>query len=468
MLDMPLLNQITDAAVQNYSFQGNEIAVLHINHCMENSFYFSQAMKKIFYEVIFVGVPYNDRAVDSGYDFIYYFGKNIRDSYQLYQGEKPFCSVRGDFSHAVDCLLEKAFSSDILPLLRSGKYLLIIEDGGYHYPVLKRFMKIYPEFSRQILGSVEQTTSGTLKCMEAFRDAGSYPYPCASISRSDIKMYLESCFIAHRVIEELNIFLAHANLFLDYHQILLLGYGIIGRRIARDLEHHFCKIIVYDIDPKIADTARKDGREAVPSVTSSLFSHNTILLGNVGQNSFTQEMFLAFLEGAAQLLCLASSSSQDREFRLFLDMVSGNTSLPAEVQLTGAALYKYHTVYTFQYRGKEKTILLIAEGLPVNFYRSDVISLTHSVIDLVFSQMMTIGLTMCGSARLSPGLYLLGVENGLKPFPSEQELLKLWFEKYDLIPDRTDNLFPDPHPDGDYLRMQLHEKGKFYGEKNRF
>lgn len=468
MLDMPLLDQITDAAVHNHSFQGSEIVVLHINHCMENSFYFSQTMKKLFYEVIFVGVPYNDRPVDPGYDFIYYFGKNIQDTYQLYQGEKLFCRVQGDFSHAVDRLLEEAFSADILPLLRGGKKLLIIEDGGYHYPVLKRFLKIHPEFTKQILGSVEQTTSGTLKCIDAFRDMGCYPYPCASISRSDIKMYLESCFIAHRVIEELNIFLAHANLFLDYHQILLLGYGIIGRRIARDLDHRFCKIIVYDIDPKIAATARKDGRKTVSSVTSSLFSHNTILLGNVGQNSFTSEMFLAFLEGSAQLLCLASSSSQDREFRLFLDMVSGNAALPPGVHQTDVVSYKYHKVYTFRYREKEKSVLLIADGLPVNFYRSDVISLTHSIIDLVFSQMLTIGLTMCGSSCLAPDLYILGMENGLNPRPSEQELLKLWFEKYDLIPDRANSLFPDPHPDGNYLRMQLHEKGKFYGEKNRF
>ena len=38
-----------------------DLVVLHINHCMDNSFYFNRQLEKTGARVIFVAAPYNDR-----------------------------------------------------------------------------------------------------------------------------------------------------------------------------------------------------------------------------------------------------------------------------------------------------------------------------------------------------------------------------------------------------------------------
>lgn len=454
MTGMPVLDSMIDSAAKAEDFSGKDVVVLHINHCMENSFYFSEAMKRIFFEVVFVGVPYNDREVSEGYTFPYYYGKNRRGTYELYQGRECFLVTDRDFTEATELLLERAVRRDIIPLLEQGKQLLVIEDGGYHYRVLLRLAKEYPLLFKQMRGSVEQTSSGTVKCFCSGMEYGFF-YPCTSISRSHIKMDVESRFIGHRVVEELSGFLYTANTFLDFHHVLLLGYGIVGRRVAQDLRGKKCRVTVYDPDVLIAGIARAEGYDTVEAVTEDCFLKNTIVIGNVGADAFPEEMLRAFLEAPAQLLYLASSSSQDREFKTFLNMAEGKRPFPEGAVLESLREEEFYTVYRLRWKGREKRVFLIAQGMPVNFYRKDVISLTYSIIDLVFSEMLSMGITLCQRQDLEPRLYLLGEDDGFMPYISEEKLTQRWFSCYDLWEGESLKAVLDSHPGSDHLRKKL-------------
>ena len=125
-LRMPVLDKVLESAAQSAGFNGQEIVVLHVNHCMDNSFYFSEALKKVFYDVVFIGVPYNDREVEKGYSFRYYYGKNKKGVYELYRGNSLFETARCGFVEAVELLLEQVMV------------------GAYFYDMTDRRLKLQP------------------------------------------------------------------------------------------------------------------------------------------------------------------------------------------------------------------------------------------------------------------------------------------------------------------------------------
>lgn len=461
---MPVLEALVNYTQGTFGAACRDTVVLHVNHCMDNSFYFSQILNRLFLRAVFVGVPYNDMSIGNEWDFIRYYGKRRRDVYELWHEEECFSSGLTDFMEAAGALIERALTESILPYLKVGKRLLILEDGGYHYPALRQFLDEHPQWRSQICGCVEQTASGTVRCREFGRKYG-YAYPCVSVSRSDIKMNIEARFIGHRVVEELAGFLYTANAFLDFHYVLLLGYGIVGRQIAMDLRSRRCKIRVYEQDALVRGTAEEEGYETV-EISRELFRRDTIVIGNTGAASFTREMLAAFFSGEGERLYLASSSSQDKEFKVFLNMVRGNEPLPESAVLTERRDEEFYSRYVYRCHGREKKVYLIAEGLPVNFYRRGGVSLTYSVIELIFAEMLSAGLALISQGQWENRLWLLGEGKEAPCFFSEEELIRLWFEGYGLV-DREEarELLPG-HPAGSYLRsrMLFENSGEGQGE----
>lgn len=455
---MKLLERIVNEVHENPSLK-QEIVVLHINHCMDNSFDFSEVMCRVFHKVVFIGVPYNDKVIPEGYSFCGYYGIYQDGSYRLFREGKDFGSSAYDFFEAVEKLMEKAMEEDILPLLKKGKRLLILEDGGYHYGLMQRMTKRYPILKECVVGSVEQTTSGTVRGCKIAEKMG-YLYPHTSVARSNIKMNIESRFIAHRVVEELSTFLYTANAFLDFHNILLLGYGAVGRRIAQDLRGRKLQLTVYDQSTQILRAARMEGMNTTECIDRNCFTRNTVLIGNTGCTSFSREMLEAFFEGEGDKLYLASSSSQDEEFRIYLDMVRGKTEFPEGAVLISSEEGAYIEEFCFWYHGREKQVYLVAKGLPVNFYRRDVISLTNSMIDLIFAQMLSIGMELCLRSDVQKRLYLYGEDTEWMQSFSEEELLRLWFSEYGYAEEKDMQALMDEHPETKLLRRMMRENIK--------
>ena len=455
---MKLLEKAARAAERE---KGREdVIVLHINHCVDNTFYFNDVLKNLFSCVILLTPPYSNQDIPLEYSGPCYHGVKKDGVYYLMRDRMPLNRCSGEFPEATVFLIEEAFRRELIPLLRQGKKLLIIEDGGYHFESLPRIKKLFPKVEKSIIGVVEQTTAGTRRSIG--RQGYRYPYPCISVARSDIKMNLESIFIGQRIVEELGLMLYEADAFYSFHSVLLLGYGIVGRGCRMALEGHFCRMTAYDVDSRMLQAAEDDGLQVFPAPDPEMFCMDTIVIGCVGSPSFREEMFVAFLKGEGKNIYLASGSSRDVEFSYFLRYLAGKEKeIPGLVPESHDASRLYDC-YRYRYEGKEKNVYLMAEGKPVNFYREGVISLTCRVIDPVFTEMLEMALYLCRRRDIPPQLYILGEDNPFtRAFP-EKELLDAWFEENHFWYRGNPEIFLNPHPLAGELRKNIRKKD--YGE----
>ncbi len=434
----------------------SDVLVLHINHCMDNSFYFNEILKDIFAQVVFVAAPYNRRQLEAaGKRYIFYTTKIKGDRYSLYRNNQPAGIICEGFFEAIGAMIRTAVVTDVLPWLEEGKRLLILEDGGYHYEVMRDILEKYPSVRDRIAGVVEQTTSGTRRCRHDGKRHG-YMYPCVSVARSDIKMNLESIYIGRRVVEELSVFLYTANAFLEFHPVLIVGYGIVGRSVARFLSSSRCSVEVYETDARIRSTAEAEGCKIYEVVDSRMFDRDLILVGCVGKPSFGWDFIRAYMEGKADNLYLASASSQNVEFIEFLEACqSPGERFGLRIRKTGKE--RFFTCYQVSDRERTKNVYLLADGFPVNFYREDVVSLTYKVIDLVFAEMLILGMRLCDSV-FDKKLMLLGYSEELKGSLDENQLIRQWFLE-NRFADGNQEIDVDrylkPHPDRMYLRERF-------------
>ena len=127
---MPVLEELIARAQTYFGEDLKDIVVLHVNHCMDNSFYFSELLNRLFYRAVFVGAPYNENTVGLGWSFPAYYGRRTRQSCQLWREDSCFLQGPMPFMEAVERMIEEALRRDLLPLIESGKRLLVLEDGG--------------------------------------------------------------------------------------------------------------------------------------------------------------------------------------------------------------------------------------------------------------------------------------------------------------------------------------------------
>ena len=452
---MKLLEQAAQAAEAEKRLA--DIAVLHINHCMDNTFYFNDVLRGLFSHVTLLTPPYSNQAIPENYAGVCYHGaQQDGGACRLMKNGVELACCRTGFFESTMLLIEEAFRRELIPLLRQGNQLLIIEDGGYHFEALPRVRRLFPEIESKIVGVVEQTTSGTRRSMS--RQGYRYSYPCASIARSDIKMNVESIFIGQRIVEELGLMLYTADAFYPFHSVLLVGYGIIGRSCRMALKGRFCRVEAYDTDPRVVQVAENDGLRAYLRPTPEMFSENTIVIGCVGGPSFGADMFQAFLQGKGANLYLASGSSKDVEFSYFLRYLEGKEAAIPGLTLESREKLEWYNCCRFRYGGAEKNVYLMAEGKPVNFCREGVISLTYRVIDLVFTEMLQMALYLCRNRKIPPRLYILGEDNPITRAVPEEEMLRRWFRENHFWYQGDLEAFLQPHPLADELRQNTWEK----------
>ncbi|MDC7291704.1 hypothetical protein NXH76_28425 [Blautia schinkii] len=397
---MPLLESLV---LQHRCTQ--DTVILHINHCMDNSFYFTEQLKNAFGQVVFVAVPYNDRGVPAALSYAAYHGKQTAGGYMLMKNNRSIEDCAGDFLCAVRRMIALALNGEIKEQMEQGKNLLIVEDGGYHYPVLEQWLANHPALAGRVLGCVEQTTAGLRAGGEA-----RLLYPVASVARSAYKVRVEAYFVADRVVGELKRMLRRQGSFVDFHHVLLLGYGIIGRSIAACIKPHHVQISVWDTDAHIRQTAEADGHK----LWDGEFTGDMLVLCSVGKPSFTGEMLDAFLRSPARRIYIASASSKQVEFQ----DIFGNLAHARRTPLYQADAYRFPG-------GKE--VVMLAQGFPLNFYDKSSDSLTYDMIDPVFSEILLCARTLREQKEwLAKQIYLFGIDEALGGNRAEKVLLERW------------------------------------------
>ena len=254
----------------------------------------------------------------------------------------------------------------------NGKFI-VIEDGGYIVPLLH---KRFPKLLENTIGAVEQTTRG----IRNDEQIGNLKIPVLNVAGSKIKNEIEPPHVADAVIRNLESLLMGEKL--RGSKAAVLGYGTIGREIAKRLRDKGMIVTIYDSDPLKITKAREEGFEAVNEPYNAV-KDKLFIIGCSGETSIGREEILSL----SYETFLVSASSDQREIGL-MELEALSSSKETLKNRNGRKIGTSYTV-----RGQNKVIHLIADGFPVNFWYSE--SMPNQVSDLILSliYVSAIGLT---------------------------------------------------------------------------
>jgi|GEM_PF-3279976 adenosylhomocysteinase len=238
--------------------------------------------------------------------------------------------------------------------------LVLIDVGGY-------FAQPLIELSKQQkplpAGVVEVTTFGHNKYEDAKQQI---KVPIVSIARSELKD-MEATFVgesawlaADRVLREVGVS-AHGN------TVGIVGYGMIGRRVAATAKAHGVHTLVYDTDTLKLLNARSHNH-AVTLTMKELMTQSDIVISATG----TQAISLADVLSAKDGIVLASAGSKANEINMdgLRNHAKGSKDLSSML-----------TRYTMEFG---KKVLIMRDGAAINFLIG---SCPDATMDLVFAEL---------------------------------------------------------------------------------
>ena len=225
-----------------------------------------------------------------------------------------------------------------------GKNKFIISDiGGYFAESL---CKIKENFGEQLLGVVEDTENG----FRRYSKIKNIPCPIYSVARSPLKLP-EDTLVAYSTTYSAERILRDYNEVLGGKKALIIGFGKIGSRIAKDLSRKQTIVKVWDTNPIKLVYALSEGFEIC---NKNNYLKNIDLIFAATGNKCLDEKKLNKLKGKTYLFSITSS---DDEFK-FDNFSSFNKKFfPNDLVLTN----------------KNSEIHLVNKGNAVNFLHNAVV-----------------------------------------------------------------------------------------------
>ena len=271
-----------------------------------------------------------------------------------------------------------------------SKEIIIVEIGGYFAPIIRH---LRAKLGRRLRGVVEDTEAGH----RAYATLGNLPCPVVSVARSALKE-AEDVLIGISCLFSVERLLRGVGFLLESRRSLVLGYGRIGRGVARALHARLCPVMVYDLDPIRRVLALAEGY-LIPERSSALSSAD-VIFGATGSNSVGRQDFEALRSGTV----LVSCSSKDLEF-----------------DLSGLANYaRTEVTPAFDRYAKDQHVLyVLANGRPVNFLDGAVVG---PILTLVQAEIL-LGIKMV--LDLPKAREILNVTT-----EARRELAQLWIKTF--------------------------------------
>jgi len=183
----------------------------------------------------------------------------------------------------------------------SGMKSYVIDIGGYFAS------KVFFNFNnkeKRVLGIVEDTENGFLK-YERLGDIVSLPV--ISVARSELKQN-EDDLVGYSVAYYTEMILRRFHRLPRYLTIGIIGYGKLGKGIARYLFNQNIKPFVYDTNPIRMVEAYKDG--CIPVKKEKLLSSSHLVFCATGSQSIINDDFFMLRPGCY----IASVTSSEDEF----------------------------------------------------------------------------------------------------------------------------------------------------------
>lgn len=245
----------------------------------------------------------------------------------------------------------------------SFKGIIVLEDGGYIVPSLHyKFTNLL----KKTIGAVEQTTKG-------IRNDEKLPniaIPIFNVAEANIKMRIEPPYVADAVIQNIKNLLSFEKL--RGEKVALMGCGVVGKEIREKLRSEGMRVTVYDLKNEIRMEARDKGYD-VEREPYNAVKDKFLVIGCSGQTSITRKEILSLRHKTY----LVSASSDQIE----IDISTLETLSKGKQPLKDSNGNLIGNSYVI--REKDYEVRLLANGYPINFWRSE--SMPNQVSDLVLS-----------------------------------------------------------------------------------
>jgi adenosylhomocysteinase len=195
-------------------------------------------------------------------------------------------------------LLSKKFSKKTIKEINGN--VVILDMGGYFAKSIN-----YLSINCNVLGVVEDSENGHQKYLKETP----INLPILSVARSSLKEP-EDYLVGQSVVFSTESVLRDQNIVLNNKNIGILGYGKIGRSIARTLANKNLQTFIYDIDPIKRIQAISHGFSSPEK--KELLKNSDILICSTGNKALLKSDYKYIKNGC----CISSVTSSDDELDL--------------------------------------------------------------------------------------------------------------------------------------------------------
>lgn len=294
--------------------------------------------------------------------------------------------------------------------LKYKKKILIIEDGGFIVPeILRNFSQLID----CVIGAVEQTTRGIVnaKKWEKEDTSNKIKFPLISVATSKLKREFEPPYIAGAVIDNIKKFLP--NISFRGKKAGLLGFGAIGKKLAKWLKNEGMNLTIYDPNDGRKLRAALKGYTLAKSLRD-VAKDKDFVIGASGYNAINSEVISIISHGTY----LISASSE--QYEIDLDELKRRTSKDPEPLFN----YSQNRIgTTFCISPKEKKIFLLADGYPINFWGSE--SMPNEASDLILVLLLLSTIELVINKNLDDGINKKIVQKIAKHYGVAKKFLEL-------------------------------------------
>lgn len=260
---------------------------------------------------------------------------------------------------------EYPFDNNIKNLLRNaincaklkGNKILVIEDGGYIFPILHTDKEFQPD--KQLFEFiVEQTTNGINRDIDVINENGLKSYsPIVNVAKSHLKSRIESMLIGKTVVNNIELLLSKNFIGIEGKVFGMVGYGDTGKTIAKKLIDRGASGKIFDKSTLgHIEASFGDGLTVVDSPMEAI-EKSDIVIESSGSNSAWAGIgeFSKFKNGS---YFLSSSSKQ-----LGLNYEELEKITLSTINLPGIGKRYLLT--------NKNHINLLADGYPINFFMGE-------------------------------------------------------------------------------------------------
>jgi adenosylhomocysteinase len=182
---------------------------------------------------------------------------------------------------------------------------IIVDDGA---ELVGRLVEYHPQLVEDVVGASEETTTGILK-LKAMEGEGVLPFPVLAANDARMKHLFDNRYgTGHSSLVAL---LSNTNLFISGKAVVVMGFGWVGRGLAKYADGLGARVIVCEPDPVKLLEAYAEGYEIMNSIEAAEVG-DVFLTGTGNLKVLAREHFERMKDGAL----LANAGHYDHEFDL--------------------------------------------------------------------------------------------------------------------------------------------------------